>query len=41
MQILVTGGTGYIGSHTIVKLLNYRYDVGEGMACDGGCIASY
>ena len=27
MTILVTGGTGYIGSHTVVELLNRNYDV--------------
>ncbi|SCH19104.1 UDP-glucose 4-epimerase [uncultured Clostridium sp.] len=27
MNILVTGGAGYIGSHTVVELLNYNYDV--------------
>lgn len=27
MRILVTGGTGYIGSHTIVELINHGYDV--------------
>ncbi len=27
MNILVTGGTGYIGSHTVVELLNAGYDV--------------
>lgn len=27
MQILVTGGAGYIGSHTCVELLNSNYDV--------------
>ena len=27
MEILVTGGTGYIGSHTCVELLNNNYDV--------------
>lgn len=27
MQILVTGGAGYIGSHTCVELLNSKYDV--------------
>ena len=27
MSILVTGGTGYIGSHTVVELLNGNYDV--------------
>ncbi len=26
-KILVTGGTGYIGSHTVVELLNHGYDV--------------
>jgi UDP-glucose 4-epimerase len=27
MALLVTGGTGYIGSHTVVELLNLGYDV--------------
>ena len=27
MRILVTGGAGYIGSHTCVELLNAGYDV--------------
>ena len=27
MSILVTGGTGYIGSHTVVELVNAGYDV--------------
>lgn len=27
MAILVTGGLGYIGSHTVVELLNQNYDV--------------
>ena len=27
MAILVTGGTGYIGSHTVVELLNSGADV--------------
>jgi UDP-glucose 4-epimerase len=27
MTILVTGGAGYIGSHTIVELLNSNRDV--------------
>ena len=27
MAILVTGGTGYIGSHTVIELINAGYDV--------------
>ena len=27
MKVLVTGGTGYIGSHTCVELLNSGHDV--------------
>ena len=27
MAILVTGGTGYIGSHTVVDLINHGFDV--------------
>ncbi|MBQ6537856.1 MAG: NAD-dependent epimerase/dehydratase family protein, partial [Eubacterium sp.] len=27
MRILVTGGTGYIGSHTCVELINRGYEV--------------
>ena len=26
-QVLVTGGTGYIGSHTVVELINDGFDV--------------
>ncbi len=43
MKILVTGGTGYIGSHTIVDLINNGFDVvsvdsfinSDGSALDG------
>ena len=27
MRVLVTGGSGYIGSHTLVTLLQDRHDV--------------
>ena len=27
MQVLVTGGAGYIGSHTVLALLENKYDV--------------
>ena len=37
MKILVTGGTGYIGSHTIVELINNGYQV---VAYDNLCNSS-
>ena len=27
MKILITGGAGYIGSHTLVKILELNYEV--------------
>ena len=27
MKILVTGGAGYIGSHTIIELLNLNHEI--------------
>ena len=27
MKVLVTGGLGFIGSHTVVELLDSNYDV--------------
>ena len=27
MAILITGGTGYIGSHTVIELIDNGYDV--------------
>lgn len=38
MNILVTGGAGYIGSHTIVELINAGHSV---VACDNLSNASY
>ena len=38
MKILVTGGTGYIGSHTVVELLNKNYEV---VIVDNLCNSSY
>ena len=38
MAILVTGGAGYIGSHTVVELQNAGYDVvvlGKRQGCNG------
>ena len=37
MAILVTGGAGYIGSHTVVELQNAGYDV---VVCDNLCNSS-
>ena len=37
MSILVTGGAGYIGSHTCIELLNCNYDV---IVADNLCSSS-
>ena len=37
MQVLVTGGTGFIGSHTCVELLNAGYEV---VVADNYCNSS-
>ena len=37
MAILVTGGAGYIGSHTVIELQNAGYDV---VVCDNLCNSS-
>ena len=37
MSILVTGGSGYIGSHTVVELQNAGYNV---VVCDNLCNSS-
>ena len=40
MNILVTGGAGYIGSHTCVELLNSGYDIVVVDNLDNSCIKS-
>ena len=37
MAILVTGGAGFIGSHTVVELQNAGYEV---VVCDNLCNSS-
>ena len=37
MKVLVTGGAGFIGSHTVVELLNAGY---EAVVADNLCNAS-
>ena len=40
MKILVTGGAGYIGSHTCVELLNNGYEIAVLDNLDNSCVES-
>lgn len=41
MKVLLTGGAGYIGSHTCIELLNAGHDVVKTFEAASGCPVPY